>query len=99
MGARWFRWDGASLELRVQAKTRSRDEGIGDVGDEALQVRVHAPPVEGKANERVLLVLAEAFDVPKTRVRLLRGARARYKWVRIERPGCIPDSLETALNG
>jgi uncharacterized protein (TIGR00251 family) len=97
VGARWFRWVDAALELRVQAKTRSRVEGIGDAGDEALLVRVNAPPVEGKANERILLVIAEAFDVPKSRVRLLRGTRARHKWVRIERPGRIPESLKGAL--
>lgn len=94
---RWYRWDGAALDLRVRAKTRCRDEGLAEVAGDALGVRVNAPPLEGKANKRLVLVLAEAFGVPKSRVRLLRGGRSRCKWFRIEEPSRVPEPLQPAL--
>ena len=93
----WYRWHGNSLELRVRARTRCRNEGLDEPGADGLGVRVNAPPVEGKANQRLLLVLADAFGVARTRVKLVRGTRSRRKWVRIERPGRVPEHLQAVL--
>jgi hypothetical protein len=61
----------------------SRDEVVGPRGD-ALAVRVSAPPIEGRANERLRKLLAKACRVPAGRVRLVRGQKGRDKLVRIE---------------
>lgn len=95
--APWYRWHGDSLELRIHAKTRCRDEGLGAVTAGAVPVRVSAPPTEGEANRRLVTVLADAFGVAKSRVRLVNGSRSRHKWIRIERPGIIPEPLRSAL--
>jgi uncharacterized protein len=96
-GQPWYRWDDDNLELCVRAQTRSRTEGVLDVAGDAIRVKVNAPPVEGKANQRLIAILAEAFGVSKSRVRLLHGARSRRKWIRIEHPERFPESLESAL--
>jgi len=44
-----------------------------------LIVRTTAPPVEGRANEAVRRLIAEAAGLPPSRVRLVRGARSRDK--------------------
>lgn len=93
----WYRWRGTSLELRIHAKTRSSDEGLGEVTDDGVPVRVSAPPTEGKANKRLVAVLADAFGVARSRVRLVRGAHSRHKWFRIDRPERIPKPLTSAL--
>ncbi len=93
----WYRWVGDNLELRVRVQTRCRDEGIADARGDALRVRVNAPPVEGKANRRLLTVLAAAFGVARSRVRLVQGSRSRHKRVSIERPARFPDALGPAL--
>lgn len=95
----WFRWNGACLELRVRAQTQCRDEGVAGVTGDALRVRVNAPPVEGRANKRLLAILADAFGVARSRVRLVHGARSRHKWIRIERPERFPEALKPALAG
>lgn len=95
----WYRWNGADLELRVKAQTQCRDEGVADVAGDALRVRVNAPAVEGRANKRLLLILADAFGVARSRVRLVHGARSQLKWVRIEQPKRLPPRLESALGG
>lgn len=70
---------------------------MAEVAGDALRVRVNAPPVAGRANKRLLTVLAAAFGVAGSRVRLLRGTRSRYKWIRIEEPARIPEALKPAL--
>jgi uncharacterized protein len=92
----WYRWVGDNLELRVRVQTQCRDEGIADTTGDALRVRVNAPPAEGKANRRLLTVLAAAFGVARSRVRLVHGARSRHKRVSIERPVRFPEALEPA---
>lgn len=93
----WYRWHGADLELRVKARTQCREEGVAEATGGVLCVRVNAPPVEGRANKRLLAILADAFGVAKTRVRLVHGVRSRYKWIRIEAPERIPELLKPAL--
>ena len=52
----------------------------------ALKVKVHAPPVEGKANEALCDFLAEELGLPRRAVSLVRGDTARQKVVRLT--GC-----------
>lgn len=96
-GQQWHHWRGSSLELRIRAKTRCRQEGLGELAGDALPVRVNAPPVADKANQRLRLVLAEAFGVAKSRVALIRGSRSPYKWYRIDRPARVPEPLQYSL--
>ena len=48
-----------------------------------LQVKVRTKPEDGKANAKVLDLLADALGVAPSRLHLLRGATSREKLVRI----------------
>ena len=50
----------------------------------ALKVRLHAPPVDGAANEALVLLLAEQLGVPRRSVRIVAGGTSRAKTVEIE---------------
>jgi uncharacterized protein (TIGR00251 family) len=70
--------------LRVHLTPRSaRDEVLGLEGD-VLRARVTAPPVEGRANEALLRLVAEVLGVPKSSLRIVRGQRSREKLVAVE---------------
>ena len=60
-----------------------RSEVIGWLGD-ALKVKVHAPPVEGRANEVLCEFLADELDLPRRAVTVLRGDTSRQKVLRID---------------
>ena len=49
-----------------------------------LQARVRAPPEAGQANAALEALLAKAFGVAKSKVKVARGATARLKSVAIE---------------
>jgi uncharacterized protein YggU (UPF0235/DUF167 family) len=44
-----------------------------------MKIAVHAPPVEGAANEALVRMLARLVDVPRTHVTVVLGATARDK--------------------
>jgi uncharacterized protein (TIGR00251 family) len=69
------------LELHVQPGA-SRSEFAGHHGDR-LKVRLAARAVDGKANEALVKFLAEHYGVPRSRVRILSGAKSRQKRVEI----------------
>jgi hypothetical protein len=60
-----------------------RDEVVGWLGN-ALKVKVHAPPVEGRANEALCEFLADTLGLPRRAVIVLRGDTSRQKVVRID---------------
>jgi uncharacterized protein len=60
-----------------------RSEIVGWLGD-ALKVKIHAPPVEGRANEALCTFLAATLALPRRAVTVVRGDTSRQKLVRIE---------------
>ena len=73
-----------SFLLRVRLTPRAGRSQIDDWDGDLLRVRVAAPPVEGKANDALLRLLAEALGVPPSRLRLVRGRTSREKVVAVE---------------
>ena len=57
---------------------------IDDAGRTYLKARVRAAPEDGKANAALEALLAKAFSVAKSKVKVARGATARLKAVEIE---------------
>ena len=70
-----------TLELKT-IPNAPRDELAGWLGD-ALKVKVHAPALEGRANDALLEFLADKLRVHRRDVTLVRGDKSRHKVVRI----------------
>jgi hypothetical protein len=84
----------ARITVKVQPRA-SRSEPAGRLGD-AWKLRVAAPPVDGKANQECIRLLAELAGVPRTAVRIVRGESARTKIVEID--GIGQQELERRLS-
>jgi uncharacterized protein len=74
----------AQIKLEVRLTPRAGRDEIGERRDGVLQVRVKAPPVDGKANEALRTLIAKRAGVPKSRVTIVRGERSRRKLLAIE---------------
>ena len=75
---------GTTVRFRVRLQPRaSRNEIAGTHGG-ALRVRLHAPPVDGAANEALVAFLAERLAVPRRGVRIVTGATSRTKMIEVE---------------
>lgn len=88
--------DGA-VTLDIAVKPRSSREGIGPVQGDRLCVAVNAPPVDGKANEAVVRVLAERFKVTRSAVTIVRGEAGRKKTIRIA--GITAAAVQRVIGG
>ncbi len=60
-----------------------RNEVCGWLGD-ALKVKVHAPPVEGRASVELCEFLADSLGLPHRAVTVRHGELSRQKVLRIE---------------
>lgn len=71
------------VRVRVRLIPRAKHEGIVGVHGGQLKVAVHAPPVDGEANDALLEVLADFFGVAQSRLRIIHGLRGKDKVVEI----------------
>ena len=79
------------VELTVRVIPRARKTRCSGVSDDALVVRVAAPPVEGAANDALIEFFSAALRVPRRAVQIVSGDRARQKRVAIA--GVTPDQI------
>ena len=70
--------------IDVRVIPRAGKSGITGVRENAVLVRLNAPPVEGAANAELIEVLAGALGVPRRAVAIVSGDRSRHKRVRID---------------
>lgn len=68
-------------DVKVQANART--ESVEVVSPTALKVKLRVPALEGRANQRLIEVLSQHFDVPKSQIQILRGERSKNKIVQI----------------
>jgi hypothetical protein len=72
---------GGDVWLAVHLQPRAARTELAGLHGDALKVRVAAPPLEGAANEALCAFLAEHLGLPRSRVRIQRGATSRAKAV------------------
>lgn len=65
--------------LNVKAQPRSSKSGIDGLLGDAVKVRIKCAPVDGKANKELVETLADAFDLPKSRVVFKSGETSKTK--------------------
>lgn len=76
------------IKIRIQVKLKSKKEGVEAPSDENdfYIVRVGTPPVDGKANKRIIELLAKHFKVSKSQVSLVAGDKSKLKTFAIKTP-------------
>ena len=68
----------------------SKDEVLG-LHDDALKIRLKAPPVDNRANEALVRFLAERLKVGRAEVAITAGWTSRTKTVRVA--GLAPEAV------
>lgn len=97
MGALRITQDERGVTFAVKVTPRAaRDEIVG-IENEMLKIRLHAPPVEGKANRVLIEFVAALLGVARTRIEIVRGASSRIKVLRVT--GIDRETAEKKLAG
>ncbi len=78
------RQEGRDASFRVHLQPKASREGIVGEAGGILKLRVTAPPVNGRANEACLRLLARVLDLPLSQLQISSGQHARLKTIRIK---------------
>jgi len=70
--------------IKVKVIAGAKTEKIEEVLPGCFKIRVSEPPEKGKANTRVLELVAEYFKVSKSKVFLVSGNTYREKTIMID---------------
>lgn len=71
--------DGALIDVLVQPRASKTE--ITGVHDGALRIRIAAPPVDGAANDAIIVFLSKRLKVRKSDIQIVSGASGRRKSV------------------
>jgi len=69
--------------IRVYVTPNAREAHVVRVSEDYVEVRVDERAVGGRANKRLLEILAEHFKVQKSRISILKGTKTRNKLVQV----------------
>ena len=69
--------------IRVHVTPNAREARVVKVSNDYFEVRVDERAVDGRANKRLLEILAEHFKIQKSRISILKGTRTRTKLVQV----------------
>jgi uncharacterized protein len=71
--------------LQIKVKPRARDSELVQVPDGTWLASLQSPPVDGKANEELVALVARHFKCRRADVSIKSGASGRLKWVKVKR--------------
>ena len=71
------------VTFAVYVTPRAGRSEVAGIRQDALWLRLAAPPVDGQANAALIAFLAEALGVPKRDVSIVSGQSSRTKRVRV----------------
>ncbi|MEB0134495.1 DUF167 domain-containing protein [Actimicrobium sp. CCC2.4] len=87
--------DGVRLAVQVAANAK-KTEVIG-VADDVLKIKLHAQPIEGKANDALVRFIAAQLHVPRTAVTVTHGLTSKRKLLLVRSAGLSVDDARQAL--
>jgi hypothetical protein len=71
------------MRLRVKVNAGAQSESVRRLADGSLQVRTRAPATRGKANKRVLELLAEYLGIGPADIEIVAGHTSPVKHVEV----------------
>lgn len=70
------------MKIEVHVTAGAKNDSI-EVSSNLIKVKTKEPAKEGRANARIIKVLAGLYKVPVSRVRIVRGHKSKIKLIEI----------------
>jgi uncharacterized protein len=86
----WCSAISGGLRLAVQLAPNAKKTEVGGTVDGALKIKLHAPPVDGKANEALIRYIADTLRVPKSAVSITHGLTSKKKLIEVRSERLTP---------
>lgn len=72
------------MKIVVKVKPNSRQQKIEELEDGSWIVHLKSPPIDGKANQELIKLLANKFQVHKSQVSIKSGLSSQHKIIEID---------------
>ncbi len=72
------------LDVPLHVQPRASRTELAGTHNGALKMKVQAPPVDDAANDAIVRYFSKLLDIPKSRLSIASGAKARDKILRIQ---------------
>jgi len=69
--------------IRVYVTPNAREARVVKVSEDYFEVRVDERAVGNRANKRLVEILSEHFNIPKSRITILTGTKTRNKTIQV----------------
>ena len=71
------------MRIKVKVKPGASENEVKKIDESLYEVRTTTIPEKGKANEKVIELLSDFFDVPKSKIKIIKGQASREKEVEV----------------
>ena len=72
------------MRIKVKVKPGASKNEVKKIEENFYEVRCTTIPEKGKANEKVIELLSEFLDIPKSNIKIIRGLSSREKEIEIK---------------
>ena len=72
------------MKIFVSVKTNAKEDAVQSVNGSHYSVRIKVSPVQGKANEALLRLMADFLDIPVSRLRIVSGFSSKQKVLEVK---------------
>jgi uncharacterized protein len=73
-----------AITLQIKVRPNARVSQLEETESGVWLAQIKSPPVDGKANDELVALIARQFACPRSSVVIRGGASGRMKWVRID---------------
>lgn len=81
--------------IKIKVIPGSSQNLIGEVIEDRLKVKITAPPVEGQANEAVIVFFSKVLHIAKSHIEIYRGELSKKKDLLVR--GLLIEEIEKKL--
>lgn len=71
------------MYIKLKVKPNAKKNSIQVLEDGSFYVSLNAPPVDGKANAKLIEVLSNFLNIPKSKIFIKAGKHSKEKLVEI----------------
>ena len=69
--------------LDIYLQPGAKKSELSGVHDGHIKIKVNSPPIDGKANEALILFLSKILKIPKSFIKIISGDKSRIKKISI----------------
>lgn len=94
MNKKWLSVTDFGFRLAVQISPNGKKSEVLSITDDAVRIRLQAPPVDGKANEALVRFIADRCRLPKSHIQITHGFTSRKKLLEIRTSSLTRQDIE-----